>query len=86
MRPSPNRNAVIAFALLSCAVALTACSKPEMPDHERRPEPQAAPAATPPSALRETMQRPVDKAKAAEDATAAAQQQRDDALGAATGE
>lgn len=86
MRPSPYRNAVITFALLSSAFALTACSKPEMPDHEQRPEPQAAPVATPPSALRETMQRPVDKAQAAEDATAAAQQQRDDALNAATGD
>ncbi|MFZ5636263.1 MAG: hypothetical protein ACOY82_06705 [Pseudomonadota bacterium] len=83
MHSSPARN-VLVVALLSCAAALPACGKPQPPDHEKRPGPQAA--AAPPSALRETMQRPVDKAKAAEDATAAAQQQRDDALNAATGE
>jgi hypothetical protein len=65
---------------------LAGCGEPQVPDHDDRPEPQAAPAAPPPTALRQTMQQPIDKAKAAEDATAAAERQRDDALNAATGE
>lgn len=76
----------LAVALLSCSVALGGCGKPKIPDHDDPPEPQAAPAAQPPTALRQTMQQPIDKAKAAEEATAAAERQRDEALNAATGE
>lgn len=80
------RMKILAVALLSCSVALAGCGKPKIPDHDDRPEPQAAPAAQPPTALRQTMQQPIDKAKAAEDATAAAERQRDEALNTATGE
>jgi hypothetical protein len=80
------RRNLLAAALLSCGVALGGCGKPKLPDHDDRPEPQAAPAAQPPTALRQTMQQPIDKAKAAEDATAAAEAKRDEALNAATGE
>lgn len=86
MSRSVRRNAIAALVLLSCSVALAGCGKPKIPDHDDRPEPQAAPAAQAPSALRQTMQRPIDKAKAAEDATAAAEAKRDEALNAATGE
>lgn len=86
MSRSVRRNATAALVLLSCSVALAACGKPEIPDHDDPPEPQAAPAAQPPTALRQTMQQPIDKAKAAEDATAAAEATRDAALNAATGE
>jgi hypothetical protein len=78
----------VVISLLSCIVALAGC-KPAAPDHDGLPEPQVAPAAqpqTPPTALRQTMQQPIDRAKAAEDATTAAEQRRDDALNAATGE
>ena len=70
------RMKILAVALLSCSVALAGCGKPKIPDHDDRPEPKAAPAAQPPTALRQTMQQP----------TAAAERQRDDALNAATGE
>lgn len=86
MSRSVRRNAIAALVLLSCSVALAGCGKPKIPDHDDRPEPQAVPAAQAPSALRQTMQRPIDKAKAAEDATAAAEAKRDEALNAATGE
>lgn len=86
MSRSVRRNATAALVLLSCSVALAGCGKPKIPDHDDRPEPQATPAAQAPSALRQTMRQPIEKAKAAEDATAAAEAKRDEALNAATGE
>jgi hypothetical protein len=86
MSRSVRSKAATALVLLSCSVALAGCGKPKIPDHDDRPEPQAAPTAQAPSTLRQTMQQPIDKAKAAEDATAAAEAKRDEALNAATGE
>lgn len=84
MRQAFVFRAVIAMSLLAVCASLTGCSKPKVPDHDDPPEPQAA-AATPPTQLREAMQRPIDKAEAAQaDVDAAAERQRkaiDDATG-----
>jgi len=76
--------AVIGMLLAVCA-GLTGCSKPKVPDHDDRPEPQAAEAAASPTQLREAMQKPIDKAEAAQaEVDAAAERQRaaiDDATG-----
>ena len=68
-------------ALALCVLALTACSKPEKPETERRPEPQASSTAHLPDAdtwkdaskreppatqLLERIQAPMNKAKAVE--------------------
>lgn len=89
------RHSVLMWGLLlSAAVATTACSKPKLPDDNDMPEPQAAAhaskstsssaTAAQPSQLREAMQQPIDKVEAAQAATAAAENARDDALNAAT--
>ena len=57
---------------LLCACALAACSKPEPPEKDRPPEPQATAAARPygnPHAMRDAIQAPIDRAKSAEDVT-----------------
>jgi hypothetical protein len=72
---------LLAAALLA---AQTACSKPTVPDHDDRPEPQAyAPAS--PTPLRESMQQPIDKAKTAQAEIDAAAERQRDAIEAATG-
>lgn len=75
---------------LAAVAALAGCSPPQPPDKEQPPEPiagTAAPAsAQDPTALRRAIEQPIDKAKAAEDATASAQQAQQDALDAATGD
>ena len=74
---------------LAALVALAGCSPPTPPDKEQPPEPiagAASPAGQDPTALRRAIEQPIDKAKAAEDATAAAQQAQQDALDAATGD
>lgn len=83
------RPAALLLPLAFCA-ALSACKKPEPPKNEP-PKPRAdaaetAPAAPQASELREAIQKPIDKANAAQDATAAAEQKRDAALDAATGQ
>ncbi len=45
---------------LACLLALCGCNRPVPPDPDKRPEPQA-------TALRDAMQQPLDKAKAARD-------------------
>ena len=80
------RRAVMLMLLMAGCAALAACSKPKVPDHDDRPEPQAAAPVAPPTQLRETMRKPIDKAEAAQAKTAAAEKARDDALNAATGQ
>lgn len=67
---------------LLASLLLAACSKPTIPDHDDRPEPQAS---APPTRLREAMQHPVDKAKTAQGEIDAAAQRQRDAIEAATG-
>ena len=67
------------LVLLATLLTLCACSKPTPPDPERPVEPQAAD-----TGLRDAMQAPVDKAKAAEadvQRAAAAQRAAIDAAG-----
>jgi hypothetical protein len=73
--------------LLAGITGISGCSKPEVPEHDERPEPQATPAATatPPTELREAMQQPIDKAEAVQAASDAAAEQQRKAIDAATG-
>lgn len=68
MRPAAMRLAVV----LPLSLALAACSKPTPPDKDQPPEPRA-------TALRDAIQAPINKAKAAEPQVldAAKQQQAD---------
>ena len=50
---------------LLASLLLAACSKPTIPDHDDRPEPQASMSASP-TPMREAMQQPIDKAKTAQ--------------------
>ncbi len=78
-------HAVMGMLLLAVCAGLTGCSKPKVPDHDDRPEPRAEAAAAPDTQLREAMQKPIDKAEAAQaEVDAAAERQRqaiDDATG-----
>ena len=79
-----KRPAVPTIAALCLALASSACSKPEAPEKDRPVQPQAQAQAETnprqsgnPHALRDYMQKPIDKAKSAEGITldAAKQQQ-----------
>jgi hypothetical protein len=84
--PAIARACRLPLVALLAACTLVACGKPQVPEHDNPPAPRADTAEAPPSALRETMQAPIDKTRAAEDATKAAEAQRDAALETATGE
>ena len=76
------RNLVLAIALLAGA----ACSKPEPPPTDQPPEPQAAAAtAEAHTELRDAIQRPLDKARAAEDVTLQAAERQRAEIDAQTG-
>lgn len=79
---SPATRRVALLPLLAAGLALSACSKPEVPEHDAPPEPQAA--AAQPAELTRAIQQPLDKANAAQDATAAASASQEAAIGAAT--
>jgi hypothetical protein len=76
-----------ATALL-CACALGACSKPEPPEKDRPPEPQAQAKAAParpygnPHAMRDAIQAPIERAKSAEDVTLEAARKQQAAIDA----
>jgi len=70
-------------ALLALAASmLTACSKPQPPEKERPPEPQASEQHT---ELRDAIQAPLDKAKGVEDEVQKAADEQRAAIDAATG-
>jgi hypothetical protein len=70
---------------LLVGLALCACGKPQPPDRERPPEPQAATPATQTVPLREAVQAPIERAKQVDaDVQKAAEAQRA-AIDAATG-
>ena len=71
-------------AALMGALSLTACSKPEAPDKEQPPEPQAS-TRTDATELRDAIQAPIDKAEAAEQAVQDAADAQRDAIEAAGG-
>lgn len=90
MRQAFIFRAVITMSLLAGFTGLMGCSKPKVPDHDDPPEPQAAattmpPAHTPPTQLREAMQKPIDKAEAAQGEIDAAAERQRAAIDAATG-
>ncbi len=89
MRQTFPFRAAAGIVLLAACAAIAACSKPKAPDHDNPPEPQAAATvattAPPPTALREAMREPIDKAQSAQaDIDAAAERQRA-SIDAATG-
>ena len=71
-------------AVLQCLLlpALVACGKPKPPDKEQPPEPQAAEQH---SQLRETVQRPIEKAKQVDAEVQKATDAQRAAIDAATG-
>jgi hypothetical protein len=71
----------MAVAVIPLLLA-TACSKPEPPDKEQPPEPQAAEQHT---QLRDAIQAPIDRAKAVSPAVQDAAQQQRDQIDAQTG-
>ncbi|MBB1087734.1 hypothetical protein H4F99_04445 [Lysobacter sp. SG-8] len=67
--------------IIALAILASACSKPQAPDKEQPPEPQA-PTAT---GMRDAIQAPIDRAKAAGDAVQDAADAQDAAIEAAGG-
>jgi hypothetical protein len=65
------------LAALAVSLLCAACSKPEPPEKERPPEPQA-------TELRDAIQQPIDRAKAVEDQVQEAAAQQKAAIDAQT--
>ena len=81
-----RRTVLFMLPLLTCLAGVAGCSKPKMPDHDDPPKPQSAAAGdAAPTALREAMQKPIDKAEAAQAAVDAAADAQRQAIDAATG-
>lgn len=76
---------VLLLPLLTALISVAGCSKPKIPDHDDRPEPQTAAVPAPPTQLREAMQQPIDKAEAAQASVDAAAEAQRKAIDAATG-
>lgn len=81
MSASPLHVANLRTAVVLCAVLLasTACTRPQPPDKEQPPEPQAN------TELREAIQQPIDQAKAADAAAQEAAEAQRAAIETATG-
>lgn len=71
---------------IAACVMLAACSKPEPPERDDPPEPQAVAATAQPAELTQAIQEPLDKANAAQAATETASQNQNAAIDAATQE
>ncbi len=92
MRPSDRRSFVVrpsALSALAVALVLVGCSRPPVPDPDKPLDPQApAPAATAgttPAGLADSIQRPIDRAEAAQAESEAAAERQREAIDAATG-
>jgi hypothetical protein len=84
-RPNPRHAIGLACALcvvFALSAALSACSKPKLPEQDMPPDPQAAP----PTTLNEAIQQPIDQAKAVRDATEDAAKEQRKAIDDATSE
>jgi hypothetical protein len=81
MRIARSLGLVAIAAALSCA----ACSQPEPPEKERPPEPQAQPSPEQATQLRDSIQQPIDRAKAIEGQVQDAAAQQQAAIDAQTG-
>lgn len=75
----------LACAMGVIAAALCACGKPQPPERDQPPEPQAATPAVTGSPLQETIQAPIDRAKQADAQVQAAADRQRAAIDAATG-
>ena len=81
-----RRPVLLMLPLLTALAGSSGCSKPKIPDHDDRPEPQtSAVAPAPPTQLRDAMQQPIDKADAAQASVDAAADTQRKAIDAATG-
>lgn len=81
-----RRTVLFMLPLLACLAGVAGCSKPKMPDHDDPPKPQTAAAeVAAPTPLREAMQKPIDKAEAAQTSVDAAAEAQRNAIDAATG-
>lgn len=81
-----RRTVLFMLPLLACLAAAAGCSKPKMPDHDDPPKPQTVAAeVAAPTPLREAMQKPIDKAEAAQASVDAAAEAQRNAIDAATG-
>lgn len=70
---------------LLIGLALCACGKPQPPDRERPPEPQAATSSNQSAPLREAIQAPIDRAKQVDAEVQKAAEAQRAAIDAATG-
>jgi len=73
-----SRNFRILVVAAALSIACAACSKPEPPEKEKRPVPQA-------TDLRDAIQAPIDRAKAVEPAVLDAAKKQQDQIDAQTG-
>ncbi|RNF84509.1 hypothetical protein EER27_09100 [Lysobacter psychrotolerans] len=73
-------NPLTAAVLCAVLLASAACSRPQPPDKDQPPEPQAN------TELREAIQQPIDQAKAADAAAREAAEAQRAAIEAATGD
>lgn len=69
------------LTILSCALLLVACSRPEPPPTDQPPEPQAESH----TELRDAIQQPLDKARAVEQTVEDAAEQQREEIDAQTG-
>lgn len=81
-----RRPVLFMLPLLTCLVGVAGCSKPKMPDHDNPPDPQTSAAGVAaPTQLRDAVQKPIDKAEAAQAWVDAAAEAQRSAIDAATG-
>ena len=81
MRTPTGRDSTRIICALVLTLALYACGKPQPPDRERPPEPQAAEH----TQLRDAIQQPIDRAKQADEAVQKAAEEQRKAIEAAGG-
>jgi hypothetical protein len=89
LRSFVARPSVLSLPALAVALVLAGCSRPPVPDPDKPLEPQASAAEAGPhanrGALTESIQRPIDRAEAAQAESAAAAERQREAIDAATG-
>jgi len=79
------RTVAMPAGMLSLLLACSACSKPEPPQKEQPPEPQARAPVETHTELRDAIQAPIDRAKAVEPVVLDAAKKQSDDIDAQTG-
>jgi len=79
------RTVAMPAGMLSLLLACSACSKPEPPQKEQPPEPQAQAPVETHTELRDAIQAPIDRAKAVEPVVLDAAKKQSDDIDAQTG-